>query len=84
MPLFILISKIFKSEDTCARGECLRCLHDQNNLTPIPMGWKGTLRAMEAAQRRQQRDAQKRQRELDMLRFSVPDAPETDANNEDA
>jgi len=29
------------------------------------MGWKGTLRAVEAAQRRQQRDAQKRQRELD-------------------
>jgi hypothetical protein len=29
------------------------------------MGWKGTLRAMEAAQRRQQRDAQKRQRELE-------------------
>jgi hypothetical protein len=29
------------------------------------MGWKGTLRAMEAAQRRQQRDAQKNQRELD-------------------
>lgn len=29
------------------------------------MGWKGTLRAIEAAQRRQQRDAQKRQRELD-------------------
>jgi hypothetical protein len=29
------------------------------------MGWKGTLRAMEAAQRRKQRDAQKRQRELE-------------------
>jgi hypothetical protein len=29
------------------------------------MGWKGTLRAMEAAQRRQQREAQKRQRELE-------------------
>ena len=29
------------------------------------MGWKGTLRAYEAAQRRQQRDAQKRQRELE-------------------
>jgi hypothetical protein len=29
------------------------------------MGWKGTIRAMEAAQRRQQRDAQKRQRELE-------------------
>ena len=29
------------------------------------MGWKGTLRAMEAAERRQQRDAQKRQRELE-------------------
>jgi hypothetical protein len=32
---------------------------------PIPMSWKGTFRAMEAAQRRQQRDAQKRQRELE-------------------
>jgi hypothetical protein len=29
------------------------------------MGWKGTFRAMEAAERRQQRDAQKRQRELE-------------------
>jgi hypothetical protein len=29
------------------------------------MGWKGTLRAFEAGLRRQQRDAQKRQRELD-------------------
>jgi hypothetical protein len=29
------------------------------------MGWKGTFRAMEAAQRRQQRDAQMRQRELE-------------------
>src|ERR1039458_2888850 len=29
------------------------------------MGWKGTLRAIEAFQRRQQRDAQKRQRELE-------------------
>jgi hypothetical protein len=29
------------------------------------MGWKGTLRAIEAAQRRQQREAQKRQRELE-------------------
>jgi hypothetical protein len=29
------------------------------------MGYKGTLRAMEAAERRQQRDAQKRQRELE-------------------
>jgi hypothetical protein len=29
------------------------------------MGYKATIRAMEAAQRRQQRDAQKRQRELD-------------------
>jgi hypothetical protein len=29
------------------------------------MGWKGTLRAMEADRRRQQRDAQKRQRELE-------------------
>jgi len=28
------------------------------------MGWKATVRAMEAAQRRQQRDSQKRQREL--------------------
>jgi hypothetical protein len=36
-----------------------------STLTANPMGWKGTLRAMEAAQRRQQRDAQKRQRELD-------------------
>ena len=29
------------------------------------MGYQGTLRAMEAAERRHQRDAQKRQRELD-------------------
>jgi hypothetical protein len=29
------------------------------------MGWKGTLREMEAANKRQQRDAQKRQRELE-------------------
>lgn len=29
------------------------------------MGWKGTLKAIEAAERRQQRDAQKRLRELE-------------------
>jgi hypothetical protein len=29
------------------------------------MGWKSTLRAMEAAQRRQQRESQRRQRELE-------------------
>jgi hypothetical protein len=31
------------------------------------MGWKATIRAMEAAQRRQQRESQKRQRELEQL-----------------
>ncbi len=40
------------------------------------MGWQGTIRAMEAAQRRQQRDAKKRQRELErqtkeMAKFSA-------------
>jgi len=29
------------------------------------MGWKATIRAMEAAQRRQQRESQRRQRELE-------------------
>ncbi len=31
------------------------------------MGWKATIRAMEAAQRRQQRESQRRQRELEQL-----------------
>jgi hypothetical protein len=35
------------------------------NLIGIFMGWKGTLKAMQAAERRQQRDAQKRLRELE-------------------
>jgi hypothetical protein len=44
---------------------CLSEVSTPNNLVRIPMGYKATIRAIEAAQRRQQRDAQRRMRELE-------------------
>ena len=44
---------------------CLSQGNAPHNLICILMGYKATIRAMEAAQRRQQRDVQKRQRELE-------------------
>src|SRR5262245_35537608 len=40
-------------------------MRDRGSLDPTLMGWKGTLKAIQAAERRQQRDAQKRLRELE-------------------